>query len=1119
MRSKKYLIFAILWIVATFIGLPKVLAMEEASVKMWEETMSIPTYLIGAPEMSPIFYGGRAYQGAKGLIYPYVLLDKLTDVRENRKYRAVYLENKYVKLCLLPEIGGRIFYAVDKTNNYDFFYHQQVIKPALIGMLGAWISGGVEWNFPHHHRATGFMMIDYTLVENPDGSKTVWVGEIELRHRLKWIVGLTLYPDKSCIEVTVRLFNRTPFIHSFLYWANVAVHANSDYQIIFPPSTEYATYHGKNKFSCWPISYEVFNRVDYTKGVDVSWWNNHPAPISFFAWNYKEDFLAGYDHGREAGVVHVANHHIMPGKKFWTWGTGAKGKMWERILTDADGPYLELMVGAYSDNQPDYSWIQPYEVKTFKHYWYPLRQMRGVKKANLEAALNLEVTKNNIVNIGLNTTSEYKGARVVLRSGEKVLFEGKMDISPAKPFWKEIPLSSPVKEKDLQLSLISPTDRELISFSPIKKEGAPMPDPVKSPLSPKDIKTIEELYLTGLRLEQFNNPALEPYPYYEEALKRDPGDYRVNTTLGILYSKRGLFKEAEEKLNQAIGRVTRNYTSPRHGEAYYYLGVVLKAQGKDKAAYDAFYKATWSQAWHTAAYYSLAELACQKGDFSKALDFLDRSLSTNMLNTKALSLKTAVLRRLGRLREAERLASEVLAFDPLDFWAGNELYLVKSAMGLKKEAIEEMRALRVMMRDSVQSYLETAIDYSNCGLWDEAIEILSRLVSSKSAESAYPLLYYWLGYLWEKKGEEKEALKYYKLASKMPVDYCFPFLLESIRVLGSVEKRNPVDTRVPYYLGSLLFDLQPEKAIEEWEKSSNLDETFSMVHRNLGLAYAQVENDVLKAIKSLEKAVASNKKEPRFFYELDLLYEAGGVSSQKRLEVLERNQATVLQRDDALSREIALLVELGKYDKAIGLLETHHFHVWEGGGRIHNVFVDAHLFRGQECYKSKKYREALKDYEAALEYPENLEVGKPYRGGRSSQVYYFIGTAHEALSDAEKAREYFEKSIASKHSWSEICYYQGLALQKLGREDEANQMFEGLIQFAEQRLKVSPSMDFFAKFGEKQSARIRRADAFFLLGLGFLGKGKLTEAKEEFKKALKLNVNHTRAKKQLSALK
>jgi tetratricopeptide (TPR) repeat protein len=1116
MFIKKYSL--ILLLIATLIfffqGIIPVYAQQ--SVKVWEEPLVIPTYRVGKPDLNPIFYSGRAYQGAKGAVYPYPMLDKLTDIREEKTYRAVFLENEYVQICVLPEIGGRIFSALDKTNNYDFFYRQHVIKPALIGMLGAWISGGVEWNFPHHHRATAFLPVDYTLTENQDGSKTIWVGEIEIRHRMKWLIGLTLYPDSSVLEATIRLFNRTPFPHSFLCWANVAVHTNPDYQIIFPPSTEFATFHGKNQFSRWPISREVFNRMDYTGGVDVSWWKNHPRATSFFAWNYLEDFLAGYDHGKEAGVVHVADHHIVPGKKFWTWGTGERGQMWETMLTETDGPYIELMVGAYSDNQPDYSWLQPYEVRTFKQHWYPIKRIGGVKNANNQAALNLEFSPGNTVQLGFCTTAEHKGARIVLEERDQIVFEKKINISPQKPFWQEVKLKRGMRKEDLQLLLISPANEILISYRPLKKEGEPMPEPVKPPSPPEEIKSIEELYLTGLRLEQFHNPVFDSYPYYEEALKRDPDDSRANTALGQLYLKRGMFSDAEEKLSRAIRRITRNYTSPKDGEAFYYLGVTLRALGRMDDAYDAFFKAAWSQAWGGASYYSLAELASLKGDFSKALEFLDHSLSLNALNTKALNFKACLLRKLGRLKEAEKIAKKVLGFDPLDFWAGNEIYKIMAAKGTEKEARAEKDFLEIKMRDAAQSYLELAVDYGNCGFVDEAVEVLSRLAEKNAGKSsAYPMLHYYLGYYLEKKGEKKRAADSYQRASRMPADYCFPFRLESIEVLQRAQKINPGDARSPYYLGNLFYDLQPDAAMKEWEKSRHLDGTFPIVHRNLGLAFARVENNVQKAIASLEKAFSCNSKDARYLYELDLLYEAGGVSPEKRLSLLERHHETVLQRDDALSREIMLLVQLGKHDRAVELLATHQFHVWEGGGRIHNVYVDAYLLKGFEHFTAGRYDEALRSFSAALEYPKNLEVGRPYSGGRAAQVYYFMGTVHEAMGDKEQAKEYYKNVVAVEYGVSDMSYYQGLAFRRLGQEEKADRIFEKLIDTGKRRLQAATSLDFFAKFGERQSAMRRRAQAHYLLGLGHLGREDKEAAHTQFKKSLELNLNHLWAKKQL----
>jgi tetratricopeptide (TPR) repeat protein len=1092
------------------------MAAGDVSVKVWTEPLVIPTYQTGGPERNPIFYFGRAYQGAKGPVYPYPFLDVLTDTRVNKTYTALYLENSYVRICVLPELGGRIFEAVDKTNGYNFFYHQHVIKPALIGMVGAWISGGVEWNIPHHHRATTFMPVDWTVAENADGSRTIWVGETELRHRMKWLVGLTLRPDRSTLEVTYKIFNRTPLAHSILCWANAAVHANENYQVIFPPSTRLATFHGKNQFSHWPISREIYNGVDYTRGVDVSWWKNHPSPTSFFAFEAQEDFFGGYDHGRKAGVIFIGDHRLVPGKKLWTWGTGSEGARWEKILTDEDGPYLELMVGSFSDNQPDYSWIQPGEVKNVTQYWYPLRDIGGVKNANADAAVNLELNPGLRAFIGFVTTSFRKGARVLLTAGAKTVYEQKADLGPERPFTAEVPLPAGASKEILRLSLIAADGKEIISLEPQKGEEPSLPQPVTPPLPPAELQSNEELYLAGLRLEQFYNPALEPYPYYEEALRRDQEDVRANTALGRLYLMRGMYQEAEKKLRRAVTRLTANYTRPKDGEAIFYLGIALRAQGLLKEAGEAFARASWSAAWASASFEQMAELAVGRGDFQEALTQIERSLALNGANTRANDIKACLLRNLGRTDEAERQARSSLALDPLDFWAANELVLAKTAQGQVKEAASLSANLGSKMRDAAENYLELAADYSRCGLYAEAGAVLSRLAGRKTKEAAHPMLYYDLAYYSYKLGKMLEARRFLQEANRMPPDFCFPFRLESLDVLRWTEQENPLDARAEYYLGNLLFDLQPEKAVEAWERSKQLDGSLATVHRNLGLAYARVNNDLPRAVNSLEKAVACDPHDPRLYFELDQLYDLAAVSPQKRLDLLLANHAVVAERDDALTREITLLVELGRYDRAIELLKGHHFHVWEGGGEIYGVWVDAHLGRGQKRRAEKKFEQAGRDFEAALEYPKNLEVGKPVTGAGSPEIYYFLGTVEEARGKSQVARDAYEHAAQFKVGPSEQTYYQGLSRRKLGDGQKASETFAGLIAFAQENLAKSPSLDYFAKFGERESALRREARYHYLLGLGLLGSGHEADAKAEFQKALALYPHYARAIRQLA---
>ena len=225
-------------------------------VKVWEGTIELPTYRVNPPEKAPLFERDFAYQRAKRSVYPYAMNDNPTIEKVDSVHRALYLENDYLKVCVLPDLGGRLFYATDKTNGYEIFYRQHVIKPANVGMLGAWISGGVEWNAFHHHRATSQYPVDYRLSHNSDGSKTIWVGEVENRHGMSWEVGLTLFPDKSYIQVTGRFFNTTADRNSMLHWNNVATHANENYQIIFPENTEFGMFHHKSSFIHWPVPQE-----------------------------------------------------------------------------------------------------------------------------------------------------------------------------------------------------------------------------------------------------------------------------------------------------------------------------------------------------------------------------------------------------------------------------------------------------------------------------------------------------------------------------------------------------------------------------------------------------------------------------------------------------------------------------------------------------------------------------------------------------------------------------------------------------------------------------------------------------------------------------------------------
>ena len=1117
-----------LWVFSTILAV-NLLGRPESSaitpVKLTQDRLMIPTYLLGPPEPNPIFYSGRGSQGAQGRVYPYPLYDRLTDVKSNKLYRVVYLENEYVRIGILPEIGGRLFEAIDKSNGYNYVYRQHVIKPALIGLIGAWISGGIEWNIPHHHRATTALPVQYHCQDNEDGSKTVWVGELELRHRMRWAVGYTLRPGRSYLECSVRILNRTPFVNTMLCFANVAVHVNDSYQVLYPPHTQFVTFHSKHDFTTWPIATTRYAGADFTRGVDVSWYSNHVAANSMFAWNYQDDFFAGYDHGRQAGIISFADHRIVPGKKFWTWGNGPRGRMWDKILTDADGPYIELMVGAYSDNQPDYSWLQPYETKSFSMYWYPFREIENVRNANLEAAVNLEVNRDGTATLGFCTTAEHAGATALLQAGTNIVSQDIIGISPSKPYLRRIPLTKGVAESELRATLLD-DGRELIAYSPVQLATARMPEPVKDPPPPKDVPTNEELYLAGQRIEQFNSPNLEPEPYWEEALRRDPGDARVNTAIGIRLLKSARFDEAEQHFRKAIERLTRNYTSPKDGEAFYYLGITLQnrawvdscSSGSEDAP-DALAKASWSQAWRAPACYALAELASLRGDAPAALNYVERSLEANTLNVRALSLKAALLRQAHRRPQALAvLEAATRSTDPLDTRLAAEHWLAGDAKRVA-ELIE-------VFQQFPATALETAIEYAKCGLWQDAASVLELMLKTQRGEPSPALVYYCLGEFNERLGNAAKAVEYRRQAADASPEYGFPFQWEAIPVLRHALERDPHDARASYYLGNLLFDWKPKEAVALWEKSESIDPSFAIVHRNLAQAYSQQHTDSARAraIAELEQAVAAPNKYALHFAELDELYAAAGTLPEKRLALFENNQEVVAPHDDALSREIGLLVLAGKYDRAIKLMTGRRFSVWEGGSlEVAQHWVNAHLLRGRERLAHGQVDIALADFEQAGTIPDNLP-NDAEGDSRRAELSYWLGLGYQRAGQMAKASQAWQQateapdtrqSTSGKVSERQTqVYFGALARKGLGQQADADAELKRLLDSANASLAREPS---------PESGRSRRhrtpevALAHYLAGLSYLGLGETEQGKAELRLALQAAPELLGAKAELDA--
>lgn len=521
-----------------------------SEVRAWEETVLLPTYGIGREEKNPIFLEKRVYQGSSGSVYPYPVVEKIEDEKHDRPYRAFFLENEYIKVMILPELGGRVHMAYDKVKQRHFVYYNQVVKPALVGLTGPWISGGIEFNWPQHHRPSTFLPTDCTIEEFPDGSKTVWCSEVERMFRTKGMAGFTLYPGKAYIEIKGKVYNRTPFPQTFLWWANPAVVVNKDYYSVFPPDVNAVFDHGKRDVSTFPIATGTYYKMDYSSGVDISRYSNIPVPTSYMAVNSRYDFVGGYDESVGAGLLHVADHHVSVGKKQWTWGHGDFGRAWDRNLTDEDGPYIELMTGVYTDNQPDFTWLQPYEEKSWVQYFMPYQQVGRVKNATREAVVNLEPAGAGSYKVSVYTTAAHEKVRICLKNvaTEQVCLDVTTPVSPAQPY-ETCVKTGEADGFDLELSVHDNSGRLLVAYRAERPELKPMPEPAKAALAPKDIAHQEQLFLTGLHLEQYRHATYDPMDYYREALRRDEGDVRCNNAVGLLLLRKGRFAAANLTLS------------------------------------------------------------------------------------------------------------------------------------------------------------------------------------------------------------------------------------------------------------------------------------------------------------------------------------------------------------------------------------------------------------------------------------------------------------------------------------------------------------------------------------------------------------------------------------------
>ena len=1017
-------------------------------VEIREESLELPTYVWGPPDPNPPFQ-----RRGRDRIYPYPLLDDMGEEARPVTYRALVVENEYLRVTVLPELGGRLYSAVDKPTGEEIFYRNNVVKPGLIALRGAWISGGVEWNFPRGHTVNTISPVDARAVEDEDGSATIWVGTVEQVYRMSWQIGIRLRPGVSLIETEVRLANRTALPHPYYFWANAAVPARDDMHLIYPGTRAFTWRHPDMS---WPIH----------EGKDMSRYTAFEGSNDIFMVNSLEGFFGVYYEDRDFGVVHLADVHDAFGKKFFTWGTSHHGKMWSAALSDNDGPYCEIQSGRFVD-QGTWRFMPPHHAHCWTEWWYPVRQTGGFSWANREAAVRIG-RRNGRVECAVLTTRRFPRASVRVTSGHDILHEQYTDLSPERPLRVEICDVPGLPQGPLTLSLLDADAREIIRYT----ENQP-PRTIAVPPKPEQREdTPGELLHSALHAEEradFDRAA----ELYEKALAQDPACTQAAIALGRL----GIERRPEDQLERLAQAAA---AAPQSADAAYCLGVAQARAGKDDEAELALWRAAQSPDFAHAARLEIGRIALRRGHWAEAAELLRASLSYRTEGVLARCLLSAALRRAGRLEEALAEVRAAQQTSPLDRLAAAEAHVCATAQGRPRVAARYVRQLGEMMPNEPDPWLDIALDYASAGLLDDAASLLTWSTAHVSALKQDPLAHYLLAHCLSRLGDGAEAAALRRRASQLPAQYVFPHHWEMERVLRAALASDPTDARARHYLGALLYAQgRREDALGEWQTASADLADFSVLHRNLAFAHREVENDLAAAEEALRAAVKANPDDPRLYLELNEVMRDRVADPRARLTVLDSAPPSVRRRGGIAAQQITCCLALQEWDCAISLLTNHVFHRWETEFRMRVLYLDAYLGRGIARFDRSDIQGARQDFDQALEYPENIRIGRPPHPS-DARAHWCAAAACDALGDRAAATAHWEGAAAESHHdpGEELTLYRALSLEKLGRTEEAQAILAEALELARQCAERAPD-DAAAQFslGLTLQAMGRRDDA------------------------------------------
>jgi tetratricopeptide (TPR) repeat protein len=991
-----------------------------AQVKVWQGTLTLPTYEEGAPDPNPPFdqYANSRFN------YPYTLRDHLTDQRRDHAWRAVFLENEYLKCSVLPDLGGHVYTCTDKISGQPMFYANPSIKKADISYRGAWAAFGIEFNFPVSHNWVSLSPVDFAFGQKEDGGASVLVGNIDRVYGMQWSVELVLRPHSTVLEQRVTLNNRSDVRHRFYWWNNAGIQVWDDSRIQYP--MRFIASHGFRDVQPWPIEAD---------GNDLSLVKNQTkGPVSSFVHGSREPFMGVWHPHTNTGTVHYADYAQLPAKKIWSWGTDPDGLDWRKALSDNDSAYVEVQAGLFR-NQETYAFLEPRQTISFSEFWMPVRDIGGISRANLAGVVHLSRRANALV-AGLNVNQAVSGATLRILAGDQVVFHEMASLTPQRTWSHEVPSAEAHQKytfelRDANNTILLRQTEDQYDWTPAEQVHV---GPQASYQTPDPEHRTEDDWLQLGNGQELDGNLLMALQTYHQAVAKFPESVEGRKAAGRLSASLLRFKEAKAFLEPVYARNTSD------AEVAYYLGITYDGLGQNSQARESFEAAARMPAFGAAAGLRLAELSAREGNLRAAGSYLLEVNQAAPDDLRTAEELAAILRAEGRKEKSQRLAQEWLVRFPQSYFL------------LEQVGRPDLHHLA----DDAERVLNVAAEYIRLGMYSQALDVLSRAYPPAVVDESepgllppdkHPMVAYSRGYCREKLGQSGSSD--FSAASKLPANYVFPSRAEDLEVLTAALIANSNDASAHYLLGTLYFSRgMTDEALAEWEQARKFNPQIPVLHASLGRALLHEKGNADQALLDFQEGLRTDPQNVELYTGMDQALSLLQRPPQERVAALELYPDRANMPSPLVYELILNLTESGEFEKAAALFHNRFFQRAEGGTNVRAVWLELQMQRALSLAQHRQCSEAINVADHLAEPVSDLAFTRdglePFlRSGRSS---YLLGSVYKSCNLPERARSSFMH--ASEQSRPEDAVWSWKASQELPDYDEraAKQKLESILE-------------------------------------------------------------------------